>query len=75
MLGLRGAGHVSLDRGYVAIMIAGAAVALMGPTSQQAALMRLAPRPWLAVPAGAGLAFLVLLAGGRLPNAFIYFQF
>jgi len=27
------------------------------------------------VPAGAGLAYLLLLVGGRLPNVFIYFQF
>ena len=30
---------------------------------------------WLAVPAGAALAYLLLLVGGRLPNVFIYFQF
>ncbi len=75
MLGLHGSGHVSLDREYVGVLIAGLAVALVGPTSQRAAFAQLAPRTWLAVPAGAGLAFLVLLAGGRLPNAFIYFQF
>jgi len=27
------------------------------------------------VPAGAALAYLLLLIGGRLPNVFIYFQF
>jgi hypothetical protein len=53
----------------------GAAVALLGPTSQTVALERLQPKPWLAVPAGAALAYLLLLVGGRLPNVFIYFQF
>ena len=75
MLGLYGVGHIVLDREYVVALLAGAAVALIGPTSQEAALIWLRPRPWLAVPAGAGLAFLLLLIGGRLPNVFIYFQF
>jgi alginate O-acetyltransferase complex protein AlgI len=75
MLGLHGLGHLVLDREYVVALVAGAAVALIGPTSQEAALIWLRPRPWLAVPAGAGLAFLLLLIGGRLPNVFIYFQF
>jgi alginate O-acetyltransferase complex protein AlgI len=75
MLGLHGAGHVSLDREYVAALAGGAAAALIGPTSQEAALRLLQPRPWLAVPAGVGLAYLLLLVGGRLPNVFIYFQF
>jgi alginate O-acetyltransferase complex protein AlgI len=75
MLGLHGLGHMALDRECVAALVAGAAVALIRPTSQEAGLMWLRPRPWLAVPAGAGLAFLLLLIGGRLPNVFIYFQF
>ncbi len=75
MLGWHGLGQISLDREYVLALAAGTAVALIGPTSQEAALTWLRPRPWLAVPAGAGLAFLLLLVGGRLPNAFIYFQF
>ncbi len=75
MLGLHGAGSVRLDREYVAALVGGAVIALIGPTSQEAALNILRPRPWLAVPAGAGLAYLLLLVGGRLPNVFIYFQF
>jgi D-alanyl-lipoteichoic acid acyltransferase DltB (MBOAT superfamily) len=75
MLGEHGAGAISLDREFVAALIGGAAVALLGPTSQEAALARLQPRPWLAMPAGIALAYLLLLVGGRLPNAFIYFQF
>jgi hypothetical protein len=75
LLGARGLGGIVLDREYVAVLIGGAAVALFGPTSQQAALERLRPHPWLALPAGALMAYLLLLIGGRLPNAFIYFQF
>jgi D-alanyl-lipoteichoic acid acyltransferase DltB (MBOAT superfamily) len=75
MAGLHGAGHVSLDREYVIALVAGAGIALLGPVSQDAALARLRPAPWLAVPAGALLAYLLLLVGGRLPNVFIYFQF
>jgi D-alanyl-lipoteichoic acid acyltransferase DltB (MBOAT superfamily) len=75
LLGAHGAGGIVLDREYVAVLISGAAIALLGPTSQVAALERLQPHPWLALPAGAFMAYLLLLIGGRLPNAFIYFQF
>ncbi|HEY6434707.1 MAG TPA: MBOAT family protein [Acetobacteraceae bacterium] len=75
MLGLHGLGGLWLDREYVAALVAGAAVAMLGPTSQEVCSNWLRPNPWLAVPAGAGLAYLVLLVGGRLPNVFIYFQF
>jgi alginate O-acetyltransferase complex protein AlgI len=75
MLGQHGIGRLSLDREYVAALIGGAAIALLGPTSQEAALAKLQPKPWLAIPAGVALAYLLLLVGGRLPNVFIYFQF
>ncbi len=75
LLGQHGLGAIRLDREYVAALVIGAGVALLGPTSQVAALERLRPDPRLAVPAGVLLAFLLLLIGGRLPNAFIYFQF
>ena len=75
LVGHHGAGTITMDREFVLTLIAGAAVALLGPTSQEFALEKLAPNPWLAVPAGAGLAYLLLLVGGRLPNVFIYFQF
>jgi alginate O-acetyltransferase complex protein AlgI len=75
MVGAHGVGHLSLDREFVAALIGGAAVALLGPTSQEAALAKLQPKPWLAMPAGLALAYLLLLVGGRLPNVFIYFQF
>jgi D-alanyl-lipoteichoic acid acyltransferase DltB (MBOAT superfamily) len=75
MTGWHGTGHLSLDREFVIALCLGAAVALLGPTSQEAALIWLRPRSWLAVPAGVLLAYLLLLIGGRLPNVFIYFQF
>ncbi len=75
MLGQHGLGRVSLDREFVAALIGGAAAALLGATSQEAALTKLQAKPWLAMPAGFALAYLLLLVGGRLPNVFIYFQF
>ena len=75
MVGQHGIGRVSLDREFVVALAGGAAVALLGPTSQEAALARLQPKPWLAMPAGVALVYLLLLVGGRLPNVFIYFQF
>jgi alginate O-acetyltransferase complex protein AlgI len=75
MAGAHGVGAVPLDREFVIALVLGAGVALLGPTSQEAALTLLRPRAWLAVPAGALLAYLLLLIGGRLPNVFIYFQF
>jgi D-alanyl-lipoteichoic acid acyltransferase DltB (MBOAT superfamily) len=75
MVGRSGFGHVWIDREFVLAMAIGLAVAVLGPTSQEAALRRLQPQAWLAVSAGATLAYLLLLIGGRLPNAFIYFQF
>ena len=75
IVGQHGLGHIWLDREYAAALIGGAAVAMLGPTSQEFALTRLRPEAWLAVPVGATLAWLLLLVGGRLPNVFIYFQF
>ncbi len=76
MAGLDGIGHIRLDRQATMTLAIGAAVALLGPTSQEFALGRLRPRGgWIAVPAGIALVFLLLLVGGRLENAFIYFQF
>jgi D-alanyl-lipoteichoic acid acyltransferase DltB (MBOAT superfamily) len=75
MAGWHGLGHIKLDREYVVVLAFGAAVATLGPTSQEAALRWLRPETWLAIPAGVGLAYLLLLVGGRLPNVFIYFQF
>ncbi|MBS0643173.1 MAG: MBOAT family protein [Proteobacteria bacterium] len=72
---LHGLGRIGLNQEYVLALAGGAAIALLGPVSQEAALTRLRPAPWLAVPAGALLAYLLLLIGGRLPNVFIYFQF
>jgi len=75
MTGWNGIGPLALDREFVIALCLGAAVALLGPTSQEAALTWLRPRSWLAVPAGVLLTYLLLLIGGRLPNVFIYFQF
>ncbi|MBB5687975.1 MBOAT family protein [Roseomonas alkaliterrae] len=73
MAGLEGLGGVKLD--HLAAFLAGSAAALLGPTSQQAALMRLRPAPWLAVPVGVALLLLILQSGTRAPSEFIYFQF
>jgi alginate O-acetyltransferase complex protein AlgI len=73
MAGLQGLGRVRVEAGPVLALAA--AVALLGPTSQAASLGRWRPSPWMALPAGAALAGLLLLAGGRLPTEFIYFQF
>ena len=72
MAGLAGRGHYHLDNR--AVVGLACAVAVLGPSSQEV-VRRLRPTRWLAVPAGAGLTVLLLLVGGRLPNAFIYFRF
>jgi len=73
MAGLQGIGRVEIPGRTV--MLLAIAVALIGPTSQEVALRRLRPAAWMAVPAGAALVALLLLAGGRAPNEFIYFPF
>ena len=75
MAGLHGGAGVSLDRESIMVLAIAALVATLGPTSQVAALRWLRPHTWVALPAGALLAYLLLLIGGRLPNVFIYFQF
>lgn len=75
MAGAHGVGSVSLNTDPFRAMAIGAVVATVGLTSQGFALHFLKPRTWFAVPTGLGLAYLVLLIGGRLPNVFIYFQF
>ena len=75
MAGAHGVGSVSVDTDPFRAMVVGALVAVAGPTSQAFALSRLRPRAWFAVPAGVGLAYVLLLIGGRLPNVFIDFQF
>ena len=73
MAGLHGVGRAHVDNAAV-LGLAVAAVLLL-PPSQDLALRRLRATPWLAVPAGVALVFLLLLVGGRVPNEFIYFQF
>ena len=75
MAGAHGVGSVSVDTDPFRAMVVGALVAVVGPTSHAFALTRLRPQTWVAVPAGLGLAYVLLLIGGRLPNVFIYFQF
>jgi alginate O-acetyltransferase complex protein AlgI len=73
MLGAQGLGEVALRDGW--LVPVAALLAIAGPTSTEFASRWLRPSAWLAVPAGAALAFLIFLAGGRLHDAFIYFQF
>ena len=73
MAGTQGIGAVHVKDGWA--LVVGGLAAVLGPTSQAVALGRLRPAAWLAVPAGMALAGLVLMAGGRLPAEFIYFQF
>jgi len=68
-----GIGHLHLRNAIVFWIAVG--IALLGPSSQDAALRLLKPRPWIAVPAAGAFVFLLFLVGGRIPNAFIYFQF
>jgi alginate O-acetyltransferase complex protein AlgI len=73
MLGANGFGGVKIhDAPIMAIAVL---AALIGPTSQDFALKTLRPAAWMAVPAGFAIVGLLLLAGGRVPNEFIYFQF
>ena len=75
LTGHAGAGAIRLEPAQWAALAGGFAIAAIGPTGHRFALDRLRPRLWLALPGGAGLAYVVLLIGGRLPNVFIYFQF
>ncbi len=75
MAGMHGLTMPPLPNEPLAALIAGCLIAAIGPTSIRFALTDLRPSPWLAVPAGAILSWLLLLIGGRLPNVFIYFQF
>ena len=73
MAGLHGGSSFHL-RNAIIVGIA-AVVAVAGPASQTVALEQLRPSPWLAVPAGLALVFMLLLLGGGIPSEFIYFQF
>ncbi len=75
MAGGHGIGQIALDKDSQRALVLGALIAVVGPASHAFALTHLRPSHWLAVPSGIGLAYLVLLIGGRLPNVFIYFQF
>ena len=75
MAGAHGMAAPTLAPETVAALLIGGAVAVIGPSSQRFAFESFRPTPWLAVPAGVMLSWLLLLIGGRLPNVFIYFQF
>jgi alginate O-acetyltransferase complex protein AlgI len=75
MIGRDGLGRVVLDHDGMMALAAGTTIAILGPTSQEAALARLRPHPALALPAGCALVYMLLMIGGRLQHAFIYFQF
>jgi hypothetical protein len=78
---LRGmAGGAGLGWGDVApeklrIIALAAAIALIGPTSQDAALVRLVPRRSFAVAAAVLLIAVLIKIGDRGGQDFIYFQF
>jgi hypothetical protein len=57
------------------VLFLGIAVALFGPSSQEAILARLRPSAWAASAAAMALVWALLAIGGRLQNDFIYFQF
>jgi alginate O-acetyltransferase complex protein AlgI len=73
MIGLHGLGWPKLDNGM--LILVGAVIALIGPSSQDVATRMLRPAPWLALGAGAAMVYFLLLAGGPLQREFIYFQF
>ena len=75
MVGAHGVGGIALKPEFIAALALGTGIAVAGPSSQAAVLTRLRPHPWIAIPAGVGLAYILLLIAGRLPNVFIYFQF
>jgi alginate O-acetyltransferase complex protein AlgI len=75
LLGLHGPAGGRLPDEATIALVAGAGLAVLGPTSQRFALELARPARWLAAPAGLILVWMLLLIGGRLPNAFIYFQF
>ena len=70
--GLSGMGQVRIADGWVLGL--GVLAALLGPSSQALA-ERARPSLWLAGAVGLAAAGLLLVAGGRVPNEFIYFQF
>ncbi|WP_259369230.1 MBOAT family O-acyltransferase [Komagataeibacter europaeus] len=73
MAGLHGMGGAAIR--HPVVLGLAAAVAVIGPASQQVVLERLRPTPWMAVAAGMAFVLLLFLIGGRPPEPFIYFQF
>ncbi len=57
------------------VLAAAAAVALIGPTSQDSVLNYRFGRPWIAVPAALAFVLLAIEVGSKAHPEFIYFQF
>ncbi len=57
------------------VLAAAAAVALIGPTSQDSVLNYRFGRPWIAVPAELAFVLLAIEVGSKAHPEFIYFQF
>ena len=57
------------------ILAVAAAVALIGPTSQDAVLNYRYGKPWIAVPAALAFVLLAIEVGSKAHIEFIYFQF
>ncbi len=73
LVGANGLGSVTFQNGWA--LAAGAAIALFAPTGERLAAGFRVPHAGIAVAAGLALVFLLLLTGGRLQTAFVYFQF
>ncbi|GBE42606.1 peptidoglycan O-acetyltransferase [bacterium BMS3Bbin10] len=69
------AGAASAYGAHPAILVLAAGVALIGPSSQAAALERGYDRPWVAFAVASALTLSVIMVGSRLHSEFIYFQF
>ncbi|MDI2091368.1 MBOAT family O-acyltransferase [Commensalibacter oyaizuii] len=73
MLGFNGIGNYKIRHNivfYTAILLV-----LFCPSSQNLIYTYLRPSKWIAILGGIAAAFFILLIGGRIPDAFIYFRF
>jgi len=73
LVGADGLGSVTFQNGWA--IAGGAAIALLAPSGERLASGLRVPRVGIAMAAGLALVFLMLLTGGRLETAFVYFQF
>lgn len=73
MIGMNGFGTYKIRHNivfYLAILLV-----LFCPSSQNLVNNYLRPSKWIAIVGGIVAAFFILLIGGRIPDAFIYFRF